>query len=208
MVELTLALVLFLIPLAYSPGPGNMFFAALGARSGLRASLPATAGYHLATFAVTAAVGLGFAGVARLSPHLFDLLRYAGAAYVFWLALGFLRAGAGAQRVAPREATARDGAVLLLLNPKAYLIIALMFSQFLPAGGGSDPGPASPDPVHAALVIWITAVFTLNNLMAFTLWTLAGDLLTRRFRGAATAGPMNKAFGVLLAAVAVWMLFR
>ncbi len=61
MFELTLALLLFHFPLAFSPGPGNMFFAAVGGRFGLRASLPATIGYHLTTFAVTAVIGLGFA---------------------------------------------------------------------------------------------------------------------------------------------------
>jgi len=198
MFETTVALVLFLLPLAYSPGPGNMFFAAIGGRFGLLASVPATTGYHLATFLVTAAVGLGFSGLARLSPMLFDLLRYGGAAYVFWLAWGFLRARAMTGTAKPREATALDGVILLLLNPKAYLIIALMFTQFLPASGAGDP----------ALVIWITAVFTLNNLLAFTVWTLAGDLLTRRFRSAAGARPMNVGFGVMLAAVAVWMLVR
>lgn len=161
MIELTLALLIFLAPLAYSPGPGNMVFAAIGGRFGLRASIPATTGYHLATLAVTAAVGLGFSGLARLSPAL-------------------------------------DGAVLLVLNPKAWVIIALMFSQFL-------PGIESPEP---ALVLWITAVFTLNNLLAFTLWTLAGDLLLRRFRSERGARRMNLAFGAMLAAVAVWMLVR
>jgi threonine/homoserine/homoserine lactone efflux protein len=198
MFAMTLALVLFLLPLAFSPGPGNMFFAAIGGRFGLRAAVPAMIGYHLATFCVTAAVGLSFSGLARLSPILFDLLRYGGAAYVFWLARGFLRAGARTDTAEARGATALDGAILLLLNPKAYLIIGLMFTQFLPASGAGDP----------ALVMWITVVFTLNNLLAFTIWTLAGDLLTRRFRNASAARQMNLAFGVLLAAVAAWMLLR
>jgi len=198
MFEMTLALVLFLLPLAYSPGPGNMFFAALGGRFGLRASVPATTGYHLATFIVTVAVGLGLSGLARLSPILFDLLRYGGAAYVLWLAWGFLRAGATTDTAEAQKATALDGAILLLLNPKAYLIIALMFTQFLPVSGASDP----------ALVVWITAVFTLNNFLAFTVWTLAGDLLMRRFRSASGARKMNLVFGAMLAAVAVWMVLR
>jgi threonine/homoserine/homoserine lactone efflux protein len=197
-IELTLALFLFLLPLAYSPGPGNMFFAAIGGRFGLRASLPATMGYHLATFAVTAGVGLGFSGLARMSPILFDILRFAGAAYVFWLAWTFLRAGAVTTRAAARGASALDGAILLVLNPKAWLIIALMFTQFLPA-------TATPDP---ALVLWITAIFTLNNLLAFTIWTLAGDLMLRRFRSEREARTMNLAFGAMLAAVALWMMAR
>jgi len=198
MIEITVALLLFLLPLAYSPGPGNLFFAAIGGRFGLRASVPATTGYHLATLIVTATVGLGFSGLARLSPMLFDLVRYGGAAYVFWLAWGFLRAGGTTDSVAPREASFLDGAILLLLNPKAYVIIALMFTQFLPVTGDSDP----------ALVGLISVVFTLNNLMAFTIWTLAGDLLTRRFRSASGARPMNLGFGAMLATVAVWMLLR
>ena len=198
MFALTLALLLFLLPLAYSPGPGNMFFAAIGGRFGLRASLPATTGYHLATFVVTAVIGLGFSQLAGVSSTLFEILRYGGSAYVLWLAWLFLRAGATTGIAEAREATALDGAILLILNPKAYLIVVLMFSQFLPASGTSA----------AALVLWITTVFTVNNLVAFTIWTLAGDLLLRRFRSASVARPMNIAFGAMLAVVAIWMLLR
>ena len=196
MLELTLALLLFLLPLAYSPGPGNMVFAAIGGRFGLRASIPASTGYHLATFGVTAAVGLGFSVVAGWNPLVFDILRYGGAAYVLWLAFVLMRAGAATEGADARPASALDGAVLLVLNPKAYLIIALMFTQFLAAG--ADP----------ARVLWITAIFTINNLVAFTLWTVMGDVLMRRFRSESAARPMNIGFGLMLAAVAMWMLLR
>jgi threonine/homoserine/homoserine lactone efflux protein len=198
MLELTFALILFLFPLAYSPGPGNMFFAAIGGRFGLRASVPATIGYHLATLIVTAAIGFGFAGVARMSTEVFDLMRYIGSAYIFWLALKFLRAGAADDNKAARHATFMDGAVLLLLNPKAYLIIALMFTQFLPVDANSGSG----------LVLWIASVFTLNNFAAFTVWTIAGDVLLRRFRNERSARPLNIASGAMLAAVALWILFQ
>lgn len=198
MFDPTLALLLFLVPLAYSPGPGNIFFSAIGGRFGLRATAPAMVGYHLATFLVTAAVGLGFSGLAQISPVLSEVLRYGGAAYVLWLGWGFLRAGAAAKMAEARRATALDGAILLLFNPKAYVIIALMFTQFLPGDGVSDP----------ARVFWITAVFTLNNFVAFMVWTLAGDLLLRRFRNPRAARPLNLGFGGILVAVAVWMLLR
>lgn len=198
MLELTLALVVFLFPLAYSPGPGNMFFAAVGARFGTRASLPAMTGYHLATWLVTAAIGLGFASFAGAAPVIFEVIRYAGAAYVFWLAWLFLRAGTADTAADARKATFLDGAVLLLLNPKAYVIIALMFTQFLEPGQRDAIGPA----------LWITTVFTLNNLVAFTAWTVLGDMFLRQFRTPTRAHRLNVAFGVLLAAVALWMLMR
>ncbi len=151
MPDLTLPLLAFLFPLAYSPGPGNMIFAATGARFGLAATLPASLGYHLATWIVTAALGFGFATALAQAPLMYSLLKWAGAGYVLWLAFGIWRAGAVAQGAQARPMGARDGAVLLLLNPKAYVIIVLMFSQFL--------GPMS----QAAGVLWITTVFTLKR---------------------------------------------
>jgi len=198
MLEVGLALILFLFPLAFSPGPGNMFFAAVGGRFGVWASVPPTIGYHLATLVVTAAIGFGFAGVARMSTDVFDLMRYLGSAYIFWLALKFLRAGATDDNNAARHATVMDGAILLLLNPKAYLIIALMFTQFLQADADAGAG-------H---VLWISSVFTLNNFVAFTVWTIAGDVLMRRFRSEDSARPLNIASGLMLAAVAIWILLQ
>ena len=44
------ALLIFLFPLAFSPGPGNMFFAASGAKFGFKKTLSANFGYHLAYY--------------------------------------------------------------------------------------------------------------------------------------------------------------
>ncbi len=191
----TIALVLFLAPLAYSPGPGNMVFAAMGARFGLRATLPANAGYHVATWIVTFCLGLGFSVLLVRAPVLFDVLRWVGAAYVAWLAWTFLRAGLSAGGSDTGVIGVVDGVLLLILNPKAYVIIALMFSQFL---------TAFPLPELAA-VLWITSVFTLNNLLAFLLWTMVGDGLLARFRRPAHARLLNGGFAVILGLVAVWM---
>jgi hypothetical protein len=48
---------------------------------------------------------------------------------------------------------------------------------------------------------------TLNNLVAVTAWTVLGDIL-RQFRTPTRAHRLNVAFGVLLAAVALWILMR
>ncbi|WP_323765958.1 LysE family translocator [Marinovum sp.] len=192
MFETTLALILFLLPLAWSPGPGNLFFAAYGARFGLAATLPANAGYHLATWIVTLGLGLGFAEVSARAPGLFAVMRWAGAAYVLWLAWGLWQADA-ARGPAARRAGAAGGALLLLLNPKAYLIILLMFSQFI------EPDRGAPG------VLWIATVFTLNNLCAFLVWTLVGARIGARLRQGPAAGAVNRGLALLLAGVALWM---
>ncbi len=200
MPDAILALVAFLLPLAWSPGPGNLFFAALGGRFGVRAAGPAMGGYHAATWAVTMAIGLGFGGLSAAWPEGFVVIRHLGAAYVMWLALRFLRAGVAAGPGPAQPATWADGAALLVFNPKAYVIVGLMFTQFLDAG---DRGAAA-----VAEVAWIATVFTLNNLVAFLAWTMLGDVLLRQFRDGRRARALNVAFAGLLACVAVWMLVR
>lgn len=197
MIETAVALVLFLFPLAYSPGPGNLFFAANGARFGLWATMPASLGYHIATWLVTAAIGFGFLSALEAAPEVFVLLKFGGTLYVLWIAWRLLRAGAKDTDIKARPASFWDGVVLLLLNPKAYVIIALMFTQFLTSSGLD----------RTIIVLGITTVFTLNNLVAFTVWTAIGARLGMIFARAESARAMNIGFGLILGAVAVWMMF-
>lgn len=196
MLQIVPALLLFLFPLAYSPGPGNLFFAANGARFGFRATIPANVGYHLATWIVTAAIGFGFLAAMERFPQLFTALKVAGSLYVLWIAWKMFRAGVLQGSQDARAATLLDGVLLLLLNPKAYVIIALMFTQFLDA--------SSADRVVSVIVI--ATIFTLNNLLAFSIWTVVGDTIAKVFRSPDSARSLNLIFGSLLAAVAVWML--
>lgn len=197
---LALALVVFLFPLAFSPGPGNLFFAALGARGGLRSTVPAMAGYHLVTWPVTVAMGSGAAGVAQTLPFAMVGLKYVGGVYLLYLAHGLLRTGTSHVPRTPqtprtqRAAGFGTGAALLVLNPKAYVIIALMFAQF---------ADTARDPVG---VMWIATVFTLNNLAAFTLWAVLGDRLAAVCGNGRRARWLTAGLASSLAGVGVWML--
>lgn len=191
--ETLIPLLIFLFPLAYSPGPGNSFFATLGAARGLGGCWPALAGYHVATLALTLAVGLGFHWIQALGPGVFRALQWAGAAYMIWLAILFARAGAsGTDPALPAKTGFLAGLALLLFNPKAWTILSLLFSQF---PGGSASGIAA-----------ITLVFTLNNLLAFVIWARLGEALARLFRTRASARALNLAFAAALMGVAIRML--
>ena len=196
MIQTTVALIVFLFPLAYSPGPGNLFFAANGARFGFRSTLPSNAGYHFATWIVTAGIGFGFIAALDRFPHIFMTLKIAGSLYVLWIAWNLFISGTHEGDEEPKPSTFVDGAVLLVLNPKAYVIIALMFTQFLEQ---SEIG-------RLYSVLLITTVFTFNNLIAFSVWTLVGDKIAKYFRSPESARRLNMIFGAILAGVAVWML--
>ncbi len=185
-------LLLFLFPLAYSPGPGNMFFAALGARYGVAASLPATFGYHAATLIVSFAIGAGVTVALDPTSRSFTLIQTLGAIYLLWLAFKLYRSHNPQSIADARPATALDGAILLLLNPKGYLIMALLFTQF--------PGETL---FETALV---ATLFTANNLLAFLVWIFAGQTLSRLFNSPAAAHRINTGFAICLAGVALWLL--
>ncbi|WP_424863647.1 LysE family translocator [Streptomyces sp. MMS24-I29] len=200
--DMLVALVVFLFPLAYSPGPGNAFFAAIGASHGLRAAVPALAGYHVATFAVTTVIGIGMGVTVLEHPLLAKVLSAVGSLYVLWLAVAFIRAArskggeaADAAPVGKQRIGFWAGAIVLLLNPKAYYIIAMMCAQFLT--------PSADEGVTAVLVI--TAVFTVNNLVAFIVWALGGRALTALFRSERSKRCIDYLFASTLIGVAVWM---
>ncbi len=194
------ALIVFLFPLAYSPGPGNTFFAAIGATKGVRAAVPALAGYHIATVIVTVLIGFGLGVTLLTDPIVAKGLGVAGSVYVLWLAWTFIRSARA--KASPLDAAVREtrfgfwtGVLVLLLNPKAYYIIAVMFTQFLRP-------PANDD---FLVVLAIAGVFTLNNLVAFLVWTVAGRGLSGLFRNERAKRWLDYLFAATLIAVAIWM---
>lgn len=198
MTELTIELVIFLFPLAYSPGPGNTFFAANGARFGFRATLMANLGYHVATWGMTFAVGLGFSAFLQSTPYFLEIIRYAGAAYVFYLSWLLFRAGRIGADVEAKPLGFWDGVILLVLNPKAYLIMVVLFSQFLHGEQANET---------SLVVLLVATMFTLNNFISSCIWTWIGDRLMNIFKTDRSASIMNQFFSIMLAAVALWILY-
>ena len=69
-----------------TPGPNNAMVAASGATWGFRRTLPHMLGVAVGFPAMLVAVALGAGEVLRARPWLHEALRWAGAAYLLWLA--------------------------------------------------------------------------------------------------------------------------
>ena len=181
-----------------TPGPNMAWIALTGASVGKRAALAATAGIALGLAIVGAAAAFGLAELAKASPHLFALLRYAGAAYLLWLAW---KAWEGKSDVSPEHAHNgnvrwfRHGLLLNLLNPKA----ALFFVAILPSYVDSA-APIMPQTL--LLSATYVAVATLVHLL---LALLAGRAHEWFERGQ-NAVLVRKSCALLIAAVAIWFL--
>jgi threonine/homoserine/homoserine lactone efflux protein len=76
--------------------------------------------------------GLGLGALVARYPVAFDVIRWAGAAYLLWLAWRTLTAVRGGERPAVAPARAfRDGLLVNLTNPKVILFILAFVPQFV-----------------------------------------------------------------------------
>ncbi|MFM9936883.1 MAG: LysE family translocator [Novosphingobium sp.] len=127
------ALAVLLIEL--TPGPNMAWLAGLAATEGRRTGMSAVAGVAIGLLASGTLAALGLAAVLAAAPALWKILRFAGAAMMGWLAIEAWRGAGEAAPGAPTgDGTRRaffTGALINLLNPKAYMFFVVVAPQFL-----------------------------------------------------------------------------
>ena len=181
-----------------TPGPNMAWIALTGASVGKRAALAATAGIALGLAAVGMAAAFGLAELAQASPYLFALLRYAGAAYLLWLAW---KAWQGKGDVSPEHAHNgnvrwfRHGLFLNLLNPKAALFFVAVLPNYVD----------STEPVMSQTLLLSATYVAVATFVHLMLALLAGQAHGWFERGR-NAIILRKICALLIAAVAFWFL--
>ena len=126
---LSFAVAVFL--LLITPGPGVLSTAGVGAGFGYRPGLRYLIGLFIGTNLVAAAVISGLAAIVLSVEPLRVVLLYASIAYLGYLAVRIALAGTRIGFMEARSAPgARDGVILQLINPKAYVVNTTLFSGF------------------------------------------------------------------------------
>ncbi|MCG7208641.1 leucine efflux protein LeuE [Streptomyces arenae] len=197
-----------LVLIVLLPGPNSLYVLSVAARQGVRAGYTAAAGVWCGDTVLMTLSAAGVASLLQANAVLFGIVKYAGAGYLTWLAVGMLRA-AGRMwrtrklRVAPEAVPAaapgperpyRRALVISLFNPKAILFFVAFFVQFV------DPGYAYPALSFVVLGVFAqVASFLYLSALIFSGTRLA-DAFRRRKRLSATA---TSAAGVLFLGFAV-----
>ncbi|MBK0079241.1 MULTISPECIES: LysE family translocator [Kosakonia] len=129
-----------LLPVALSPGASftlAMNSALAGGRGGLLRTLAGTA---LGIYTHALLIGLGVTAILVSSPALFNVLKYAGAAYLMWLGVQLIRSGLTTSEMTLRAdgptVTLKEAWLANVLNPKAIVFYLTVVSQF--AGSRGD----------------------------------------------------------------------
>ena len=91
---LLLAFLLFAVVMFFTPGPNNVMLLSSGLTYGFRRTLPHIAGITIGVAFMVATAGLGLGTIFIAHPLLQTVLKYAGAAYLIYLAAGIAMSGA------------------------------------------------------------------------------------------------------------------
>lgn len=128
----------FIVCLA--PGIGVVYTLSATLGGGFRAGFWASVGCTIATILHMIVAMAGLAAVLHASAVLFQIIKFAGVAYLLWMAWAVLKDHGGLSvRPVDPEAPGRlvwRGILLNILNPKLPLFFMAFIPQFMPAGSG------------------------------------------------------------------------
>jgi threonine/homoserine/homoserine lactone efflux protein len=163
------------VALVLTPGPNLLYLISRTLCQGRMAGLVSLAGTTTGFIVHILAASLGLSAVFLAVPVAYDVLRWAGAAYLVYLAWDSVRAGSGglfAPRTLPAAAPAklfRMGILTSILNPKVALFYLALFPQFV--------DPARGSVLTQSLVLGATQIVI--AVIGDTLFVLAAALIAR-----------------------------
>ncbi|MGW0703104.1 leucine efflux protein LeuE [Streptomyces sp. NPDC002867] len=168
------------------PGPNSLYVLSVAARKGTRTGYKAAAGVFTGDTVLMTLAALGAASLLQTTPLLFMIVKYAGAGYLSWMAIGMLRAAWAMWRARGESfgdetaETAADSGenpyrralIISLFNPKAILFLISFFVQFV------DPSYAYP----AVSFLVLGTLLQLSSFLYLTTLIFGGTRLAAAFR--------------------------
>ncbi len=194
--ELFLAFLLITFVLIVTPGPIVTLVIATGATRGPRAALATVLGTVIGNGLLVGSIAFGLSWVLKSSVLLFEVIRWAGAAYLIWLGIQAWRgAGKAAQLASPPDKVHFwRGFLVALSNPKTIAFFTAFLPQFV------DPNL----PAEVQLLV-MCAVSVLMAAALDACWAVASGLGRTWFLKPARARLLGRASGAVLIGGGVWL---
>ena len=189
-----LALLAFIVPMCFTPGPNNVLCAAHGSLHGVRNTLPLIAGMAVGW----SILGVGIAAsIAFLEENeaVLQIMSYLGAVYIAYLGYRVATSSViegdegGKEMLGPWT-----GFGLQIVNGKAWIHSLVMMTAFGTAFGTEFEGKI--------LLVLLNLSF---GVMAVLSWATFGTLLRKLFGGGESGIWLNRVLGLLLFLVAIWI---
>jgi threonine/homoserine/homoserine lactone efflux protein len=186
-----------------TPGPNMGYLAALALARGWITGMAAVAGVAVGLTIYGLAAALGLAALIERSTIFYEVLRWAGIAYLGWLAW---EAWFAQDDIAPDAANNRDdelrsafrrGLVTNLLNPKAAIFYIAVVPTFVTAKGNDVL--AQTLLLSGIFVVIATGIHSAIVLLASQVHDYLTDPTWRR--------PIRRVMALALAAITIWFAF-
>jgi threonine/homoserine/homoserine lactone efflux protein len=129
--------------LTVAPGPDNIFVITQGITRGRKAAIVTALGMCSGVSVHTTAAALGISAIFYSSAMAFNLVKYAGALYLLYLAWKTVRSRSSVMLASgvslPAAALFRRGFIMNVLNPKVALFFLAFLPQFVTPAAGHLP---------------------------------------------------------------------
>lgn len=191
------------VVMGLAPGPDILFVLTQSALYGARAGFATTCGLITGLFVHITAVSLGVAALFQSSETAFNVLKFAGAAYLLYLAWLSFRSGtskASLQKAQfPGYGTLyRRGVIMNITNPKVTLFCLAVLPQFV-----------EPERGHPTLqILSLGGLYELACLIVFTATAALGGRMATWFNRSDRAQMlMNRIAGCIFLGLALMLAF-
>jgi cysteine/O-acetylserine efflux protein len=158
-----LPLLSYVLISSFTPGPSNISTASMAVLHGYKNTLRYQAGLAAGVFLLMCLSGWLSTTILAVFPQLEPILRYAGAAYILYLAFGILKASYGFEEKEARPLGFPHGLTLQVLNPKLIVYAFTVFSGFLSSITGT-----------IALLMIAAVLLAAVSFCATSTWALFG----------------------------------
>jgi homoserine/homoserine lactone efflux protein len=186
--------------ISFTPGAGAINTMSNSLTSGFRRSIWGILGQQAALVVHVIIVALGVGVLVASSPVAFNLIRYAGAAYLVYLGIRqFLskpdldQEQAAALRNEPAWSMFRRGLWVNLLNPKAIVFFLAFMPQFI----------RPEQPLLPQYTVLTATVVVIDILVMWFFFALAAKSFQRFTHNAHGQKILSRIFGVLFVAVGI-----
>ncbi len=191
--SLLIAFVMFATVMFFTPGPNNIMLLSSGLTYGFRRTLPHVAGITIGFAFMIGAVGLGLGTIFITYPVLQTMLKYAGVAYLVYLAAHIAMSGP----VAPDQDNARGpmtfwgAAMFQWINVKGWVMVIGTITAYAGIAGF---------PWNIVIQVMLSLVL---GALSCSAWALFGSAL----RPVLTSPGAVRAFNVVMALLLLASLY-
>jgi homoserine/homoserine lactone efflux protein len=186
--------------ISFTPGAGAIFTMSNSLNSGFRRSIWGILGQQMALVIHIVIVALGVGVLVSNSPVIFNVIRYAGAAYLVYLGIRqFLhkpdldKEKVDSRRNEPALSMFQRGVWVNLLNPKAIVFFLAFMPQFI-----------RPDqPLFQQYVVLTATVLAIDIMVMWFFFALAARSFQRFTHNEHGQKVLNRVFGTLFVLVGI-----